>query len=55
VIFGVVGVVLPLTTFSGSDQLKPVLNGAGTLGLGLVAATLVGKILTFAVSEAADS
>src|SRR6516165_6349635 len=51
VIFGVVGVALPLTMFSGSDQLKTVVSGAGTLGLGLVAATLVAKMLTFAVSE----
>jgi chloride channel protein, CIC family len=51
VIFGVVGVALPLTMFSGSDQLKTVLSGAGTLGLGLLAATLIAKMLTFAVSQ----
>ena len=51
VIFGVVGVALPLTMFSGSDQLKTVLNGAGTLGLGLLVATLIAKLLTFAVSQ----
>jgi H+/Cl- antiporter ClcA len=51
VIFGVVGVALPLTMFSGADQLKTVVSGAGTLGLGLIAATLIAKMLTFAVSE----
>jgi len=51
VIFGIVGVALPLTMFSGSDQLNTVLSGAGTLGLGLIAATLIAKMLTFAVSQ----
>ena len=52
VVFGLVGVALPLTLFTGSDQLKTVLEGAGTLGLGLLVATLIAKMLTFAVSEA---
>jgi H+/Cl- antiporter ClcA len=51
VVFGVVGVVLPLTMFSGGDQLKTLLGEAGTLGLGLLVATLVAKMLTFAVSQ----
>ena len=51
-VFGVVGVVLPLTMFTGSDQLEDVLDAGGTLGAGLVAALVVAKILTFAVSEA---
>jgi H+/Cl- antiporter ClcA len=51
VIFGVVGVALPLTMFSGGDQLKTVLSGAGTLGLGLLAATLVARMVSFAVSS----
>ena len=51
VIFGVAGVALPLTMFSGSDQLNSVLANAGTLGLGLLAATLIAKMLTFAVSQ----
>ena len=50
-IFGIVGVALPLTMFSGSDQLNSVLGNAGTLGLGLLAATLIAKMLTFAVSQ----
>jgi H+/Cl- antiporter ClcA len=51
VVFGLVGVVLPLTMFSGSDQLKTVLTDAGTLGLGLLIAVLIAKMLTFAVSQ----
>jgi H+/Cl- antiporter ClcA len=50
-VFGVVGVILPLSMFTGSDQLKDVLDTAGTLGTGFVAALLVAKILTFAVSQ----
>jgi H+/Cl- antiporter ClcA len=51
VLFGIVGVALPLTMFSGSDQLKSVLTDAGTLGLGLLVAILIAKMLTFAVSQ----
>ena len=50
-VFGIAGVALPLTMFSGSDQLNTVLGDAGTLGLGLLAATLIAKLLTFAVSQ----
>jgi H+/Cl- antiporter ClcA len=49
VIFGVVGVALPLTMFNGADQLKTELSGVGTLGLGLLVAALIGKMLTFGV------
>jgi H+/Cl- antiporter ClcA len=51
VVFGLVGVALPLTMFSGSDQLKTVLKDAGNLGLGLLVAILIAKMLTFAVSQ----
>ena len=51
VVFGLVGVALPLTMFTGSDQLKTVLKDAGTLGLGLLVAILIAKMLTFAVSQ----
>ncbi len=50
-VFGIVGVALPLTMFSGGDQLTTVLDDAGTLGLGLLAAILIAKMLTFAVSQ----
>ncbi|NMO57560.1 chloride channel protein [Actinoplanes sp. TBRC 11911] len=51
VVFGLIGVALPLTMFSGSDQLKTVLKDAGTLGLGLLIAVLIAKMLAFAVSQ----
>ena len=52
VMFGIVGVALPLTMFSGGDQLHSVLNDAGTsLGLGLLIAVLIAKMLTYAVSQ----
>ena len=37
--------------FNGADQLKTVLGHAETLGLGLLAVTLIAKMLTFGVSE----
>ena len=51
VVFGIVGVALPLTMFTGSAQLKTVLADAGTLGLGVLIAMLIAKMLTFAVSR----
>lgn len=50
VIFGLIGVALPLTNFTGSQQLETVLQNAGTLGLGLLVAILVGKMIAFAAS-----
>jgi H+/Cl- antiporter ClcA len=50
VIFGVVGVALPLTMFNGGDELQTELGRAGTLGLGLLVATLIAKMFTFGVS-----
>jgi H+/Cl- antiporter ClcA len=49
--FGIVGVALPLTMFSGADQLASVLKDASTLGLGLCTAILIAKMLTYAVSQ----
>jgi H+/Cl- antiporter ClcA len=50
-IFGLVGVALPLTMFTGSDQLKTVLSDQGTtLGLGILVAIVIAKMLTFSVS-----
>jgi H+/Cl- antiporter ClcA len=51
IIFGIAGVALPLTMFSGGDQLQTELDHAGTLGLGVLVAALIGKMLTFGVSE----
>ena len=50
-IFGIVGVALPLTMFSGGGQLTSVLKDASTLGLGLCIAILIAKMLTCAVSQ----
>ena len=50
IIFGVIGVALPLTNFTGSEQLGVVLSEADTLGLGLLVGILVGKMLAFAAS-----
>jgi H+/Cl- antiporter ClcA len=49
--FGIVGVALPLTMFSGGAQLTYVLNDAKGLGLGLCVAILIAKMLTYAVSQ----
>jgi len=51
VLFGLVGVALPLTMFSGGDQLTSALRHARTLGLGLCTALLLAKMLTYAVSQ----
>jgi H+/Cl- antiporter ClcA len=50
--FGVVGVALPLTMFTGTDQLQTVIDDGAALGAGLVIAVLFAKILTFALCEA---
>jgi len=52
VIFGLIGVALPLTMFTGSDQLGVVLAEAGTLGVGLLVALLIGKMIAFGMSQA---
>jgi H+/Cl- antiporter ClcA len=50
--FGIVAVVLPLTMFSGGDQLGVVLTDSRALGLGLCVPTLLAKMVTYAVSQA---
>ena len=52
VVFGVVGVALPLTMFTGSAQLTSVLDDAGTLGVGLLVVLVIAKQFTFAVCQA---
>jgi H+/Cl- antiporter ClcA len=52
VAFGLIGVALPLTNFTGSDQLGIVLDNTGALGVGLLAAILLGKALAFSLSTA---
>lgn len=51
-VFGLIGFALPLTNFTGSDQLGTVLDNAGALGVGLLIAILLGKILAYATSSA---
>jgi H+/Cl- antiporter ClcA len=50
--FGLIGLALPLTNFTGSDQLAVVLHDADQLGAGLLIAVLLGKMAAFAVSTA---
>ena len=50
-IFGIIGVALPLTMFSGGGQLTSLLKDARTLGLGLCVAILIAKIIAYAVSQ----
>ena len=51
-VFGLIGVVVPLTNFTGSEQLETVLENAATLGGWLLVAILLGKMLSFAASSA---
>jgi H+/Cl- antiporter ClcA len=52
VAFGLIGFALPLTNFTGSGQLDTVLTNAETLGIGLLVAILIGKMLAFGISSA---
>jgi len=51
-LFGLIGVALPLTNFTGSDQLATVAQEADELGAVLLVATLLGKMVAFVVSVA---
>jgi chloride channel protein, CIC family len=52
VAFGLVGFALPLTNFTGSEQLATALGDVGTLGIGLIVAVLIGKMIAFGISSA---
>jgi H+/Cl- antiporter ClcA len=52
VAFGLVGVVLPLTLFTGTAQLTTVIHDGAALGAGLLIAVVFAKILVFALCEA---
>jgi H+/Cl- antiporter ClcA len=52
VIFGLVGVALPLTLFTGTNQLPTVIRDGATLGAGLLIAVVFAKMLVFALCEA---
>jgi len=51
-IFGLVGVALPLTLFTGTDQLPTVIRDGATLGAGLLIAVVFAKMLVFGLCEA---
>ena len=50
--FGLVGVALPLTLFTGTDQLTTVIHDGTELGAGLLIAVVFAKIFVFALCEA---
>ncbi len=50
--FGLVGAALPLTLFTGTDQLTTVIHDGTMLGAGLLIAVVFGKMLVFALCEA---
>ena len=52
VAFGLVGVALPLTLFTGTDQLTTVIHDGAALGAGLLIAVVFAKMLVFALCEA---
>jgi H+/Cl- antiporter ClcA len=52
VIFGLVGVALPLTLFTGTDQLSTVIDKGAILGAGLLIAVVFAKMLVFGLCEA---
>jgi H+/Cl- antiporter ClcA len=52
VAFGLVGVALPLTLFTGTSQLTTVIQDGAALGAGLLIAVVFAKILVFALCEA---
>ncbi len=52
IVFGLVGVALPLTLFTGTDQLTTIIHDGTALGAGLLIAIVFAKIFVFAVCEA---
>jgi H+/Cl- antiporter ClcA len=52
VVFGLVGVALPLTLFTGTGQLPTVIHDGATLGAGLLIAVVFAKMLMFGLCEA---
>ncbi|QMW67358.1 chloride channel protein [Mumia sp. ZJ1417] len=49
VVFGLVAVALPLTLFTGSDQLETVVGSGSSLGAGFLLVIVLAKMVTFAV------
>jgi H+/Cl- antiporter ClcA len=52
VLFGLVGVALPLTLFTGTDQIPTVIHDGAVLGAGLLIAVVFAKMLVFGLCEA---
>jgi len=52
VIFGLVGVALPLTLFTGTGQLPTVIHDGAALGAGLLIAIVFAKMLVFGLCKA---
>jgi H+/Cl- antiporter ClcA len=52
IVFGLVGVALPLTLTTGTDNLPVVIRDGAALGAGLLVAVVFAKILAFAVCQA---
>jgi H+/Cl- antiporter ClcA len=52
VIFGLVGVAVPLTLFTGTGQLPTVIRDGASLGAGLLIAVVFAKMLMFGLCEA---
>ncbi|MFV0526640.1 MAG: chloride channel protein [Acidimicrobiales bacterium] len=50
VVIAAIGYALPLTLFSGRDQLTGILAGGAGVSVSLLAAVIVGKIVTFTLS-----
>ena len=50
--FGLIGVMLPLTLFTGTDQLPVVIRDGAILGTGLLIAVVFAKIFVFALCDA---
>lgn len=51
VAFGLIGVALPLTLFTGDSALKTVIDQGPVLGAALLTAVVFAKILTFALAQ----
>jgi H+/Cl- antiporter ClcA len=52
VVFGLIGVALPLTLFTGTAQLPTVIHDGALLGAGLLIAVVFAKMLAFGICEA---
>jgi len=50
VVFGLIAIALPLTLFTGSDQLGTIVDDRVDVSVGLLIALVLGKIVTFAVA-----